>query len=80
MREDEQFQQKLRATLRTKRGRAARRKRTAVEHAISPQLAPQGRRARDKGRRKNQFDGRRQAAVSNLQVAAHYEEEQCLAS
>jgi hypothetical protein len=30
--------------------------------------------------RKNQFDGRRHAAVSNLQVAAHYEEEHRLAS
>jgi hypothetical protein len=30
--------------------------------------------------RKNQCDGRRHAAVSNLQVAAHYEEECRLAS
>jgi Transposase DDE domain/Transposase domain (DUF772) len=80
IREDEPFQQKLRAKLRTKRGRAALRKRTAVEHAISHQLAHQGRRARYTGLRKNQFDGRRHAAVSNLQVAAHYEEEHCLAS
>ena len=80
IREDEQFQHKLRAKLKTKRGRAALRKRTAVEHAISPQLAHQGRRARYKGLRKNQFDGRRHAAVSNLQVAAHYEEERRLAS
>ena len=80
VREDEQFQQKLRAKLRTKRGRAALRKRTAVEHAISHQLAHQGRRARYKGLRKNQFDGRRHAAVSNLQVAARYAEERRLAS
>jgi Transposase DDE domain len=80
IREDEPFQQKLRAKLQTKRGRASLRKRTAVEHAISHQLAHQGRRARDKGLRKNQFDGRRHAAVSNLQVAAHYEEERRLAS
>jgi hypothetical protein len=79
-REDEQFQQKLRAKIRTQRGRAALRKRTAVEHAISHQLAPQGRRARYKGLRKHQFDGRRHAAVSNLQVAAHYEEQHRLAS
>jgi hypothetical protein len=72
IREDEQFQHKLRAKIRTKRGRAALRKRTAVEHAISHQLAHQGRRARYKGLRKNQFDGRRHAAVSNLQVAARY--------
>lgn len=73
---DEPCQQKLRAKLRTKRGRASLRKRTAVEHAIAHQLAHQGRRARYKGLRKNQFDGCRHAAVSNLQVAAHYEEEQ----
>jgi Transposase DDE domain/Transposase domain (DUF772) len=80
IREDEPFQQKLRAKLRTKRGRAALRKRTAVEHAIAHQLAQQGRRARYKGLRKNQFDGRRHAAVSNLQVAAHYAEDHQLAS
>jgi hypothetical protein len=80
IREDEQFQQKLRAKIRTKRGRASLRKRTAVEHAISHQLAHQGRRARYKGLRKNQFDGRRHAAVSNLQVAARYAEERSLAS
>jgi hypothetical protein len=80
LREDEQFQQKLRAKLRTKRGRAALRKRTAVEHAIAHQLAHQGRRARYKGVRKNQFDGRRHAAVSNLQVAARYAEAHQLAS
>src|SRR5216683_2879109 len=72
IREDEQFQQKLRAKIKTKRGRASLRKRTAVEHAISHHVAHQGRRARYKGLRKNQFDGRRHAAVSNLLVAARY--------
>jgi Transposase DDE domain len=80
IREDEQFQQTLRATIKTKRGRASLRKRTAVAHAISHHVAPQGRRARYKGLRKNQCDGRRHAAVSNLQVAARYEEERQLAS
>jgi Transposase DDE domain/Transposase domain (DUF772) len=80
IREDEQFQQKLRAKIKTKRGRASLRKRTAVEHAIAHHVAHQGRRARYKGLRKNQFDGRRHAAVSNLQVAAHYEEERQLAA
>jgi hypothetical protein len=51
-----------------------------VEHAISHHIAHQGRRARYKGLRKNQFDGRRHAAVSNLQVAAHYVEDRRLAS
>ena len=80
IREDEPFQSQLRAKIKTKRGRAALRKRTAVEHAISHHIAHQGRRARYKGLRKNQFDGRRHAAVSNLQVAAHYIEERQLAS
>jgi hypothetical protein len=71
IREDEPFQQKLRAKIKTKRGRASLRKRTAVEHAIAHHVAHQGRRACYKGRRKNQFDGRRHAAVSNLQVAIH---------
>ena len=80
IREDEQFQQKLRAKLQTQRGRASLRKRTAVEHAIAHHVAHQGRRARDKGLRKNQCDGRRHAAVSHLQVAAYYEEQRQLAS
>jgi len=80
IREDEPFQQKLRTKIKTQRGRAALRKRTAVEHTIAHQLTHQGRRARYKGLRKNQFDGRRHAAVSNLQIAAHYEEEHRLAS
>ena len=46
IREDEPFQHKLRAKLKTKRGRAALRRRTAVEHAISHHIAHQGRRAR----------------------------------
>jgi hypothetical protein len=80
IREDAQFQQKLRTKMKTQRGRASLRKRTAVEHTIAHPLAHQGRRARYKGLRKNQFDGRRHAAVSNLQIAAHYEEEHRLAS
>jgi Transposase DDE domain len=79
-REDEPFQHKRRAKITTKRRRAARRKRTAVEHALSHHIVHQGRRARSKGLRKNQFDGRRHAAVSNLQVAAHYVEALQLAS
>jgi hypothetical protein len=80
IREDEPFQHKLRAKSKTQRRRASLRKRTAVEHAISHHIVHQGRRARSKGLRKNQFDGRRHAAVSNLQVAAHYVEELQLAS
>ena len=80
IREDEQLQQKLRAKLQTKRGRASLRTRTAVEHAMAHHVAHQGRRARSKGLRTNPFDGRRHAAVSNLQVAAYYEEQRQLAS
>ena len=58
----------------------ALRKRTAVEHAIAHHVAHRGRRARYKGLRKNQFDGRRHAAVSNLLVAARYKEERQLAA
>ena len=80
IREDEPCQPKLRAKIKTTRGRASLRKRTAVAHALSHPLAHQGRRARDKGLRKNPFDGRRHAAVSNLQVAARSAEERQLAS
>ena len=80
IRKDEPFQHKLRTKIKTKRGRASLRKRTAVEQALSHHGAHQGRRARSKGLRKNQFDGRRHAAVRNLQVAAHYGEERQLAS
>jgi hypothetical protein len=80
IREDEQFQQKLRARMQTQRGPSTLRQRTAVEHAMAHQWAHQGRRARYKGLRKNQFDNRRHAAVSHLQIAAHYEEKHRLAS
>src|SRR2546427_853333 len=42
IREDERFQQKLRAKMKTQRGRASLRKRTAVEHTIAHQLVHQG--------------------------------------
>ena len=48
IREDEPFQQKLRAKMKIQRGRASLRKQTAVEHTIAHQLAHQGRRARYK--------------------------------
>ena len=53
IREDAQCQPKLRTKMKTQRGRASLRKRTTVEHTIAPQLAHQGRRARDKGWRKH---------------------------
>jgi Transposase DDE domain len=80
IREDAQCQQKLRAKIKTQRGRASLRKRTAVEHALAQHVAHRGRRARSKGLRQNQCDGRRHAAVSTLLVAARYKEERQLAS
>ena len=80
IREDEQFQQKLRAKIKTQRAGLPCVTAPRLNMRISHQLAHQGRRARYKGLRKNQFDGRRHAAVSNLQVAAHYAEECRLAS
>jgi hypothetical protein len=80
IREDAPCQHTLRAKIKPKRGRASRRTRTAVEQAISHPIAQQGRRARYKGLRQTQFAGRRHAAVSNLQVAAHDGEELQLAS
>jgi len=80
IREDEPCQQQRRAKIKTQRGRAALRKRTAVEPAMAHQVAHQGRRARYKGVRQNPCDGRRHAAGSNLQIAAPYEEEHQLAS
>jgi len=80
LRADAQGQQKLRAQLQTTRGRASWRQRTAGEHALAPHVAHQGRRARSKGRRTQQLDGRGHAAGSDLQVAARYEEERQLAS
>jgi len=79
-RADEPCQQTRRATIKTPRGRASVRRRTAVEQAMAHPVAHQGRRARSKGRRKHPFDGRRQAAGSNLQGAARDEEERPLAS
>ena len=79
-REEAQCQQQRRAQRRTTRGRASRRQRTTVEHAMAHPLAHQGRRAHYKGVRKHQCDGRRHAAVSHLQVAAHYAEAHRLAS
>ena len=71
IRADAPCQPTRRAKITTQRGRASRRTRTAVEQAIAQHSAHQGRRAREKGRRTNQCDGRRHAAVRNLQVAAH---------
>jgi IS5 family transposase len=64
----EAFHQQMAAELGTTEGRAARRERTVVEHALAHVGAVQGRRARFKGLAKNQFDLERSAAVRNLYV------------
>ena len=64
----EDFHQEQAAELSTKEGRAARRERVIVEHALAHLGAIQGRRARFKGRDKNHFDLQRAAAVNNLYV------------
>jgi IS5 family transposase len=56
--------------LATKKGRAARRERVAVEHTLARVSAIQGNRARFRGLAKNQFDLERTAVVNNCFVIA----------
>jgi len=58
----------LRKNVRTAEGRKAARERVSVEHTLAHVVARQGRRARYIGIRKNLFDLRRAAAVTNLQT------------
>ncbi|MCK6533222.1 MAG: hypothetical protein L6Q84_09650 [Polyangiaceae bacterium] len=59
---DESRQRQFRKLQKTGPGRAALRKRTAVEHALAHVAARKGHRARYVGVRKNLFDLRRAAA------------------
>ena len=72
IRKDEQSQANRRAKVKTPEGRAELRQRVLIEHRIAHQIATQGRKARYLGTRKNQFNGRRNAAVNNLQLAQKY--------
>lgn len=65
---DEPLQIRLRKRAKTPRGREQLRKRVAVEHALAHVGRRQGRRARYLGVRKNVFDLRRAAAISNLEL------------
>lgn len=65
--EDRQF--RLRALQATKAGKEKLRRRTGVEHRQAHIAAKKGCRARYRGTRKNTFDLRRTAAVTNLEVA-----------
>jgi Transposase DDE domain/Transposase domain (DUF772) len=68
--EQEDLLIQLRALKKTSAGRAALRKRVAVEHSLARMRAIQGIRARYKGTRKNTLDLRRCATVANLQTIA----------
>jgi hypothetical protein len=72
IRKDELSQANRRAKVKTPEGRAELRQRVLIEHRIAHQIVTQGRKARYLGTRKNQFDGRRNAAVNNLQLAQKY--------
>jgi Transposase DDE domain/Transposase domain (DUF772) len=57
---------KLRSAAKTRAGRAQLRHRTVVEHRLARVGAIQGNRARYRGRRKNELDLNRSAAIANL--------------
>jgi hypothetical protein len=63
---DEQLLEELRERQQTAAGRAALRERVQVEHTLAHIGHWQGDRARYRGLRKNLFDLRRMAVVSNL--------------
>jgi transposase len=67
---DEELLAELRERQATPAGRARLRERVSVEHALAHIGHWQGRRARYRGTRKNLFDLRRAAIVSNLHVIA----------
>ncbi len=62
----EDYHRSMAAELKTSEGRAMRRKRIPVEHALARIGAIQGRRSRFRGLAKNQFDLERTAVVTNL--------------
>jgi DDE family transposase len=65
--ENERLQHKLRKLQKTS-GRAKLRQRVAVEHRLAHLARRHGRRARDRGVRKNLFDLRRAYAIQNLET------------
>ena len=65
---NEQFQAELRATQRTREGRAALRERVAVEHGLARLGQTQGTHVRYRGLSKNVFDVQGHAVVSNCYV------------
>ena len=73
--EDEALQKKLRKLQEAPSGRAALRKRVAVEHALAHIAARKGPKARYIGPRKNLFDLRRAATIQNLESVHRMERE-----
>ncbi len=65
---DEALQQRLRKLQKSSSGRARMRQRVHVEHQLARMAARQGPKARYRGVRKNLFDARRAAAISNLET------------
>jgi transposase len=66
--DNERFIEKLRRSVRSKKGRARLRARTAVEHRLAHVSRRTGTRTRYGGIPKNEFGLRRTAAVLNLEV------------
>lgn len=66
--ENEALQKRLQRLARSPSGREKMRERVAVEHALAHAGRRQGRRARYLGQRKNLFDWRRAAAITNLET------------
>jgi hypothetical protein len=66
--DNELLQQRLRKRAATSAGRQELRERVTVEHRQAHTCRRQGRHARFIGSRKNEFDLRRAAAISNLEV------------
>lgn len=66
--ENELLQHRLRKQAATAQGRRELRERVPIEHRQAHTCRRQGRRARYRGSRKNEFDLRRASAVSNLEV------------
>lgn len=67
---EERWYREMARDLATKKGRAARRERVAVEHTLARVSAIQGNRARFRGLEKNQFDLERTAVLNNCFVLA----------
>jgi hypothetical protein len=71
--ENEPLQHRLRKLAKTRVGRELFRQRVPIEHSLAHIGQRQGRRARYRGTRKNEFDLRRVCAIQNLEIAQRKE-------